>query len=159
MAARAIKLLHELGSMGTLGSVAVCLLLLLHRGPGSAPDLVVISDAVSMVVRWVLLPSFIATILSGLLALVATPPYMDSGWAWLKALLSLSLFEASLMLSGTAHDLGLLSRQAAGGTDVWLEIVHTQRTESGVLWVLLGVSIVNVVFGIWRPRLMRRGPS
>ncbi len=155
MASRLIKLLHELGSMGSLGSVVVCLLLLGRPGAQAHQSIEASSAAVWVVVHWVLLPSFIATILSGLLALVASPPYMESGWAWLKALLSLSLFEASLMLSGTAQDIALLSRQADLGTEAARQLVQTVRTETGVLWVLLCVCVVNVVFGIWRPRLMR----
>ncbi len=155
MVARVIKLLHELGSMGSLGSVLVCLLLLGTARSAASPGSAAVSAAVSVVVHWVLLPSFIATILSGLLALVATPPYMDSGWAWLKALLSLSLFEASLMLSGTTRDIALLSQQADGSGEVVRELAQQQRTETGVLWVLFGVCFANVVLGIWRPRLMR----
>ncbi len=29
-------------------------------------------------------------------------------------------------------------------------------SERGTLWVLLAVATLNVVFGIWRPRLIRR---
>ena len=153
--ARFVKLLHELGSIGTLGSVAVCLLLLAPRAARATAAFAASCDSVWMIVHWVLVPSFVAVILSGLLALVATPPYMDRGWAWLKALLSLSLFEASLMLSSTSREAATLSHQAAAGNDVLPQLAQTLRTEVGVLWVLFGVSVVNVVLGIWRPRLMR----
>jgi hypothetical protein len=157
--ARILKLLHELGSIGTLGAVTVCLLLLrIHHGD-SGPDATQAGADVFAVVRYVLMPSFVAVLLSGLLAIAATPAYMNAGWAWFKALLGLSLFEASLSLSGTAREAAQLSVRAATDAAALTQLAQSIRTETGVLWVLFGISLANVVFGIWRPRFGRRRAS
>jgi hypothetical protein len=154
MLARLLKLLHELGSFGTLGSVTACLILLRVHSGGTAHDPAAAGDVVA-VIHYLLMPSFAAVLLSGLLAIAATPAYINAGWAWIKALLGISVFEASLELSATSREVEQLSRQLAAGHDVLSRLTVAGRTERGVLWVLLGVSIANVVLGIWRLRFVR----
>lgn len=158
MLARLLKLLHELGSIGTLGAVAVCLLLLwTHR---SGPEQIyTVSGHVFAVIHYILVPSFVVVLLSGLLALVATPAYMNAGWAWVKALLGLSVFEASLALSGSSREAADLSVQGAAGHDVVTQLAHAVRTETGVLWVLFVIGVINIFMGIWHPRFSRSQES
>jgi hypothetical protein len=88
-------------------------------------------------------------VLSGLIALAATRAYLDAGWAWLKALLGLSVFEATLLVVGSS------SRQAefaAAAADPGL-LDALLRSERNTLWLLILLSIANVVLAVWRPRL------
>ena len=156
MFARLLKLLHELGSIGMLGSVAVCLLLQRLHPQGSTEDYARASASIADIVHYLLMPSFVLVLLSGLLAITATPAFMNAGWVWFKALLGLSVFEASLTLSGNAQRAAQLSAQASSGQQVLEQLAQVTRTETGVLWVLLGISVVNVVVAIWRPRLRLR---
>lgn len=159
MLARSLKLLHELGSTGTLGSVVVCLLLLKLHEHGSEAEYAAASGHVAEIIRLVLMPSFVAVLLSGLLGIAATPGFVNAGWVWCKALLGLSLFEASLTLSGNSRHAAELSLQAAAGANVLGQLAQATRTERGVLWVLLGISIANIVLGVWRPRLGRKSQA
>jgi hypothetical protein len=126
----AIKLCHELGAIGLAGSVAACLALLAGAAGNSSQD-------IAIIVRWVLMPSLAVVCISGLLAIAANAAYLDAGWAWVKALLGLSLFECALLLSGAT---------ASGEL----------RTQRGTLWLLLAMSVANVGLGIWRPRFAQR---
>ncbi len=154
MFARLLKLLHELGSVGTLGSVTACLILLRVHSGSTAHDPATAGDVVT-VIHYLLMPSFVAVLLSGLLAIAATPAYINAGWAWFKALLGISVFEASLELSASSREVEQLSRQLVAGHEVLSRLTVAERTERGVLWVLFAVSIANVVLGVWRPRFVR----
>lgn len=156
MLARVLKLLHELGSAGTLGAVAACLLLLRIHPQVPTLDYALASRTIADVVRFLLMPSFVAVLLSGLLGIAATPAYQNAGWVWVKALLGLSLFEASLTLSSNAERVAQLSSQAAAGKPVLEQLTQSTRTVHGVMWVLMAISLANVVLAVWRPRLGRR---
>lgn len=89
-------------------------------------------------------------VVSGLLALAATRGYLDAGWAWLKALLGLSVFEATLVVVGSAQRQAELLAAAPDQLDALL------RAERHTLVLLIGLSIVNVVLAVWRPKLAWR---
>ena len=42
-------------------------------------------------------------VVSGLIALAATRSYINAAWAWVKALLGLSVCEATLLIVGSSH--------------------------------------------------------
>jgi hypothetical protein len=81
------------------------------------------------------------------MATAATPAYINAGWAWIKALLGISVFEASLELSASTREVEQLSRQLVAGHDVLSQLTVAGRTERGVLWVLFAVP--NRQCGAW----------
>lgn len=148
---RTLKILHELGSIGLMGAV-LAWLVLLGSSDLRGEAVVELRTQILRLGSLLLLPSMVLCVLSGLLAIAATRNYLEAGWAWLKALLGLSLFEASLMLTGRAQEALELARRSGAAAVLG-------RPERGILWVLLAISVLNVVLGVWRPRLSRHaGP-
>ena len=108
--------------------------------------------------KWVLVPSLLLVLVSGLAALGANPAYHDAGWAWLKALTGLAMFEGTLLtVDSTARQVAeLTAAAAASGLLEPAALESLIGRERGGLWGLLAVAIANVILGVWRPRFSRR---
>ena len=52
------------------------------------------------------------------------------------------------MLTGRAQEALELARRSGAAAVL-------SRPERGILWLLLAVSLLNVILGVWRPRLSR----
>jgi hypothetical protein len=88
--------------------------------------------------------------LSGLIALAATRGYREAGWAWLKALLGMNVFAATLLLVGSAGSLADIAAKA-GSADL-APLQQMLRSERITLWLLLALVVVNVILAVWRPK-------
>ncbi len=94
----------------------------------------------------------VVTIITGLLAIAVHSPFHDAGWAWAKAATGILMFEGGL------HVIGPIQEEAKRGASVLVgaldpaSVATLLTAESQTLWVLLAVSVANVVFGVWRPR-------
>lgn len=147
------KVLHELASIGFGGGLAACLLINGLADHGTAETFAAGRQAFAAIANYLLVPSMAVVVVSGLLAIAATRGYMDAGWAWLKALLGITVFEATLMVVGSG------SRQAemlAAFTADPQALQALLRSERNTLWLLIALSVVNVVLAVWRPRLTWR---
>lgn len=142
------KVLHEIGSIGYGGALAACLVINLVANRASPEQFAAARKAFAAIAQYVLFPSMGVVVVSGLFALAATRAYMNAGWAWVKALLGLSVFEATLLIVGS----GQRQAELTAATDPTL--VDTMlRSERITLWLLIAVSVANVVLAVWRPRL------
>jgi hypothetical protein len=139
---RFLKFLHTMGAIGFMGAMAA-LLVLLHLSPASpaGADAALLRTAMAAIANWVVMPSFVLTLIPGLLAIAATRAYHNAGWAWIKAASGVLVFAGGLHVLAPIQS-GDPAALAAG--------------ETGTIWVLLAVSTANVVLGIWRPRFLRR---
>ena len=157
MIKKTLKILHTLGSIGLTGAVAVHLLLLgMAPGPESIAEHAVIRNAIAEIANWILLPSLAVVFLSGLLSMAYHRPFLQLGWVWIKAILSLSVFTSILVfVHGTAIRTAEVTQAAADGEIRVDEIPQYVHNEALVLWIILLVCIANVVLGIWRPRAER----
>lgn len=147
---RSLKALHEIAAIGVGGGLAACLVIGATANVASPEGLVASRQAIAAVARYLLVPSLALVLVTGLLAIAATRAYLDAGWAWLKALLGLSVFEATLVSVGASSRVAELT---AARTDPSL-LAALLRSEHNTLWMLLGLSVANVVLAVWRPRLM-----
>jgi hypothetical protein len=103
-----------------------------------------------------LLPSLVIVLLSGLLAIAATSAFHNAAWAWVKALLGLSVFEGTLVtINASARRAAELAAMTASGQGDAVQLAQTMRPEWGGLWLMLALSLVNIVLAVWRPRLYR----
>jgi uncharacterized membrane protein len=146
------KFLHLVASIGFGGGLAACLIINLMTDRTSPAEFAAARYSFAAIARYLLVPSMAVVVVSGLIALAATRAYMDAGWAWLKALLGLSVFEATLMVVGSSTQQAELL--AATAQPAVLEALL--RSERLTLWLLIALSIVNVVLAVWRPRLTWR---
>jgi hypothetical protein len=154
MLKRLIKILHEIGAAGVMGSFAACLLLELKGPTQPLVAYAAVRQAIAAITQWLLLPSLVIVLLSGLLAMAVTSAFQNAAWAWIKALLGLSVFEGTLVtISASARRAAELAAMATSGQGDAAELAQTLRTEWGGLWLLLALSLVNIVLAVWRPRL------
>ena len=146
---RSLKALHELGAIGVGGGLAACLVINWMAPGMAAADFVAARQLVAGIARFVLMPSLTVVLVSGLLAIAATPGFHGAGWAWLKALSGLSVFEATLITVGASREQADLAATAADPT-LLASLLHSERN---TLLLLLGLCVANVVLGVWRPKL------
>lgn len=147
------KVLHELAAIGFGGGLAACLLINLLADRSSPAAFAAARQAYAGIANYLLVPSMAVVVVSGLLALAATRAYIDAGWAWLKALLGITVFEATLMAVGSASRQADLLAAASGDPAVLATLL---RSERNTLLLLIALCAVNVVLAVWRPRLTWR---
>lgn len=92
------KALHDVASIGFGGGLAACLVINLWANRAAAAEFTAARQLFAVIAQYVLIPSMAVVVLSGLLAMAATRAYQDAGWAWVKALLGISVFEATLLV-------------------------------------------------------------
>jgi hypothetical protein len=122
----------------------------LTANPASPADFLAVRQVVAMVAKFVLVPALAVVTLSGLIALAATRGYREAGWAWLKALLGMNVFAATLLLAGSAGNLEDIAAKLACADLAPLQ--QLLRSERITLWLLLVLVLVNVVLAVWRPK-------
>ncbi len=147
---RSLKALHEMAAIGVGGGLAACLIIGATAHAASPAEFAAARQAIAAVSRYLLVPSLAVVLVTGLLAIAATRAFHDAGWAWVKALLGVVVFEATLM---TVAATGQQAELAASGTDPGLlaSLLHSERN---TLWLLVTLSVANVVLAVWRPRLV-----
>ncbi|MEO8279396.1 MAG: DUF2269 family protein [Ideonella sp.] len=143
------KALHEIASIGFGGGLAACLVINLAANRASAAEFAAARHIFAAIAQYVLVPSMAIVVVSGLIALAATRAYQNAVWAWVKALLGLSVFEATLMIVGSSRQQADLA--AAAADPALLDALL--RSERNTLWLLMALSVVNVVLAVWKPRL------
>lgn len=155
---RTLKFLHTLGAIGLTGALAAQIVLLSQLpAPESLSEYTVLRGAMGTLAEWILLPSLAITLVSGLLAMAMSPGFQNAGWAWMKLLLGVSMFEGTLItVQGPAQKEAALSAQALAGEIDPSLLGQAMQAEWNSVWVVLAIAIVNVVLGVWRPRFQRR---
>ena len=98
-----------------------------------------------------LLPSLALVLVTALLAIAATRGYHDAGWAWVKALLGIGVFEATLVTVGASSRQAELAAAAVTDPSLLASLLHSERN---TLLMLLALSVANVVLAVWRPKLL-----
>ena len=158
MARRILKILHELSAAGMIGALACHLVLLTVASPESVDDYLAVRQAIELITGWILVPSLAVVLASGLLAIAVYSPFQNLGWVWWKALLGFPMFEGTLIaIDGTAQTAAQLAAEAATGGAVDARVVSDMlASEWRTLWIILALSVAQVVIGVWRPR-RRRG--
>ncbi len=152
-----LKALHELGAVGVMGSFAACLVLVATAPSQPPAAYAAVRHGIAAIAQWLLVPSLGLVLVSGLLALAINKAYHDAGWAWLKALLGIGMFEGTLLTVGaSARRAADLSAMAASGAPDPAQLAEVLRTEWGGLWLLLSLALANIVLAVWRPKFSRR---
>jgi hypothetical protein len=154
---RTLKLLHEIGAVGVMGSLAACIVLIATAPTDSLVGYAAVRQGIAQITKWLLVPSLAITLITGLAAIAATDAYINAGWAWFKALLGISMFEGTLLtIGGSARRAAELSALAAEGRGDPALLAEVVRTEWGGLWIMIVLSVANIVLAVWRPRFSRR---
>lgn len=153
-----LKVLHQLGATGVMGALACCVVLVIVAPQDSLVEYAALRQGIAAISRWLLVPSLLLVLVSGLLAIAANRVYMDAGWAWIKAALGLVMFEGTLLTiqstATRAAEIAALAADSGLADPVALEPLL--RTEWAGLWTMLLLSLANVVLAVWRPKIGRR---
>lgn len=143
------KATHDIASIAFGGALAACLVINVMANRQSSTEFAASRQLFAAVAQYVLIPSMAVVVVSGLIAMMATRGYQDAGWAWVKALLGISVFVATVRLVGTSSAPVELAAAAADPA-----LVDTLlRSERNMLWLLIALCVVNVVLAVWRPRM------
>lgn len=146
---RSLKALHELAAIGLGGGLAACLVINL-ASPGASPEhFVAARQTFDAIARYVLFPSLAGVLFTGLLSIGANRGFHDAGWAWVKALLGLSLFEATLLTVGGSRRQSELAAAAADPS----QIASLLQSERNTLMLLIGICVANILLAVWRPKM------
>lgn len=153
MWARILKILHQLGAVGVMGSLACCVVLVSTAPKDSLAGYAAVRAGIDAIASWILVPSLMITLISGLLAIAVTKAFMDTGWAWIKALLGLVMFEGTLLTiqSSATRANELAATALASGTADEAALAPLLRTEWAGLWTMLALSLANILLAVWRP--------
>jgi len=95
-------------------------------------------------------------LVSGLLAIGANPAFHSAGWAWFKLATGILMFEGGLVtVQGPVQRAAAVTREAVAlGSDLTL-LSGVYGSARASIIVLVGVAVVNVVLGVWRPKFGR----
>jgi len=154
---QAVKFLHTVSSCGLIGALLGHMLLLWRAPQATAEDYAMLREMISLIARLILVPSLGISLVTGLLAMLVHRQYQQKRWAWAKALLGLSMFEATLAVTQSkAVAAAELSARIAKGDNV-LEaqrlLAEAIHSEWNVLYAILTLSLAQTALGIWRPKL------
>ena len=154
---RLLKFMHTIGAIGLMGSMACLLVLLaLSPAPTSLAEYALIRGAMGAIATWVFQPSLLLTLVAGLLAIAVNRTYHNAGWAWVKLATGILIFEWSLVgVLGPMQAEAERSADAVAGQVTPVILAESPSAERNTLWMMLAIATVNVVFGVWRPRLSR----
>ena len=152
-----LKLMHTLGAIGLTGGVGVYLMLIASPpGAESLAALDALRQDIAFISAWLIVPSMAVVLASGLLAMAVHSPFHDAPWVWIKALSGILIFEAVLAsVDGPAQRAAEASAAALAGEIDPAELSTRIHDHPIALWVILGLAVGNVAFGIWRPRYRR----
>jgi hypothetical protein len=140
-----------------MGAIA-CLLVLMSCAPApkSLAGYALMHGAMAEIAKWILFPSLVLTIVSGLLAIAINRAFHNAGWAWAKLATGVLILEGGLVyVVGPIQQEAKRSASALAGQLDLATMTGSYGAERGALWVLLAVATANIVLGIWRPRLTR----
>lgn len=151
---KVLKILHTLASCGLIGGFLCYVVLLVAAPQDTAAGYANLRWSIAVISDYILLPSLAVALVSGVLSMAVHTPFMNQGWAWIKAAMGLLMFKGVLEIIGAkAHYAAAVSERIANG-EVAPDVLETALTyEWYALGVILALSIANVVLGVWRPRL------
>lgn len=154
-----LKIFHTLAAAGLIGGLACYMLLLVVAPQDSAAAYADLRESIALISDWVLIPSLAVGLVSGLLAMAFHTPFMDKGWAWAKTIMGILMFKGVLTVVGSKADhAAALAKRIENGEGERAVLDAAMKYEWSVLWIVMALSVANVVLGVWRPRFARPAP-
>lgn len=151
-----LKLLHLLAAIGFAGGLAVSLLLAGIADDSTATAYAAGRRLVSAVAEYVVLPSLVVLVTTGLLLMVKQPALIDARWVWLKALIGTMVGGIALLVVQPAVTrVGALARLALEGSPAFGALAMPLRAEMIGGAINLALSLAAIALAVWRPRLGR----
>ena len=154
---KALKFLHSLASCGVIGALLGYMILLLYAPQGTPTAYADLRQSISLLCDYLLFPSLAVALVTGLLAMAVHHPFQNMRWVWVKALLGLSMFEATLGIIGSkANYAATVAKRIVEGEAAPGALEKALTNEWNSLGIVLALSVANIVLGVWRPPLKSR---
>ncbi len=154
---KTLKFFHTLASCGLIGGLLAYGVILIAAPQGTPSAFADMRATVAAIASYVILPSLAVALVSGLLSMAVHRPFQELRWAWVKTLLGISMFEATLgIVQSKANTAATLSAQIAAGEPQAKALAEAITYEWHALGVILVLSVANIVLGVWRPSLKWR---
>ena len=154
---QSVKFLHTVSSCGLLGALIAYILVLWKAPQASVGQYADMRDVISLICRYLLVPSLALSLVTGLVAMIVHRQYQQKRWAWAKAALGLSMFESTLAVTQSkAHEAAGFAAQIAEGHDpehAAMLLAQAIASEWTVLFAIFTLCLAQTALGIWRPRL------
>ena len=156
---RTMKFLHTASAIGLAGGMAAYIAVLIGAGEVTSLEAhAALRNGLALVSKWVILPSMLVVLVSGLLAIAVHYPFMEAPWVWVKALSGILIFEATLAsVDAPAQRAAEAAQQALAGEIDASALAGLMRDEWGAWWMLLALAAANVALAIWRPKFGLKG--
>ncbi len=154
---RLLKVFHTLAAAGFAGGLAALLVVVLVAPAASDPGHGALTAVMAKVAAWVVGPSMVLTVVSGLLSMAANPAFYEAGWVWVKAATGILVLEGGLHVLGPIQEEAKRAASLVAGAPDPKALAQLMASEGNTMWVLLAVSAANIALGVWRPRFMRLG--
>lgn len=156
---KTMKFLHTVSSAGLIGGLLAYGVLLVYAPQDTLARYADMRQSIVQISNYVLVPSLGIALVTGLLSMAVHRPFQEKRWAWIKALLGIGMFEATLGIIGSKADYAAkISIKIASGEAEADVLRNALSTEWSSLFAIMALSIANVVLGVWRPALARRSP-
>ena len=120
---QSVKFLHTLSSCGLIGALVAYMLVLWKAPQESVAQYADMREIISLIARFILVPSLGISLVSGLMSMMVHKPYQERRWAWAKAFLGFAMFESTLAITqAKAIDAAELAAQIAKNENAALVI-------------------------------------
>ena len=158
---RTLKFIHTVATAALVGALLLQLLISLRYVGGLAvddPTAVGARLVMLDVLVWVMVPSMVVVVVTGLALMGLHRAYTHAGWVWAKALMGLLLVKGVITVQEPAvRDLAALAAQGIANNAVALaELARLDRMEWLGGWLALVLCIAATAFGVWRPSFTAR---
>ena len=160
---QSVKFLHTLSSCGLIGALVAYMLVLWKAPQESLAQYADMREIISLIARFILVPSLGISLVSGLMSMMVHRPYQEKRWAWAKAFLGFAMFESTLAITqAKAIDAAELAAQIAKNENAEVAqklLAEALHSEWNVLWAILAISAAQTALGIWLPKLELPKPA
>ena len=153
-----MKFLHTLSAIGLAGGLSAYMLAL-----SAAPDISSVAEysalrsSLANISTWLIVPSMVIVLASGLLSMAVHRPFHNALWAWTKAASGILIFEETLRAIDAPSQAAAKAsaRTLSGEIDVSAlpSLIHDEWAS---WWVILALSAANIALAIWRPRFVKQ---
>ena len=152
-----VKFLHTFASCGLIGALLGYLVVLIIAPQATAQAYADKRLIIQGISQYILLPSLGISLVSGLISMMVHRPFQELRWVWAKAILGLSMFEATLaVIQAKASSAAEEATKLASGAGDPAALASMIANEWLTLYAILALSAAQVALGIWRPALGRR---